>query len=92
MLLAPQKHALRVRRFADDDDGLKQQIVLSDRHTAFRAKMEKSVLIVMETMWKNNFVFVKDEPMIYVDCIIVAVIVSEEKRRHYFRITPRINA
>jgi len=24
-------------------------------------------------MWKNNPNFVKDEPMIYVDCIIIAV-------------------
>ena len=33
---------------------------------------------MMETMWKNNLKFVKDEAMIYVDCIIVAVIVSGE--------------
>jgi len=28
---------------------------------------------MVETMWKNNPNFVKDEPMIYVDCIIIAV-------------------
>jgi len=53
MFFGPLKHELRGHRFADDDDGLEQQTVLSDRHTAFHAKMEKSVLIVMGTMWQK---------------------------------------
>jgi hypothetical protein len=70
---------------SEDDDELKQraptlqQRVLLDRHTASQAKVEKSVLIMKETLWKNNLNFVKDVPMIYVSLIIIVVIVSEKK-------------
>jgi hypothetical protein len=32
-----------------------------------------------ETMWKNNLSFAKDGPMLYVNCIVTAVILSEKK-------------
>ena len=32
-----------------------------------------------ETQWKNNLNFVKDEPMICVNLMIIAIIVSDRK-------------
>jgi len=43
-----------------------QQRVLCNQHTASRTKVEKSVLIINETLCKNNLNSVKDVPMIYV--------------------------
>jgi len=40
-----------------------------------------SVLIVKETLWKNNLNFVKDVPMIYVNFIITVIIVSEGEKK-----------
>jgi len=37
------------------------------------------VLIMMETQWKNNLNFVKDAPMICVNFMIIAIIVSDRK-------------
>jgi hypothetical protein len=37
------------------------------------------VLIMKETLWKNNLNFVKNAPMIYVSFIIIVIIVSEIK-------------
>jgi hypothetical protein len=47
------------------------------------------VLIMKETLWKNNLNFVKDTSMIYVNFIIIVITASEKgNRRHYFRTTP----
>jgi hypothetical protein len=43
-----------------------QQRVLCNQHTASPTKVEKSVLIINETLCKNNLNSVKDVPMIYV--------------------------
>jgi len=37
------------------------------------------VLIMKETQWKNNLNFVKDAPMICVNLMIIAIIVSDRK-------------
>jgi len=55
-----------------------QQIVLGDRHTASRPKLENG-FIMKETLWENNMNFVKDIPMIYANFIIIVIVVSEEK-------------
>ena len=39
------------------------------------------MLIVKETLWKNNLNFVKDVPMIYVNFIITVIIVSEGEKK-----------
>ena len=39
------------------------------------------MLIVTETLWKNNLNFVKDVPMIYVNFIITVIIVSEGEKK-----------
>jgi hypothetical protein len=38
-----------------------------------------------ETMWRNNFTFVKDVHIIYVTFITVVIIVCEKNETHYFR-------
>jgi hypothetical protein len=47
----------------------------------------KCVLLMKETLWKNNLNFVKYIPMIYVSYITVS---EKKNRRHYFRTTPYI--
>lgn len=44
-----------------------------------------------ETLWKNNFNFVKDLPMTYVNVIVIEVRVSflRNNKKHYFRTAPR---
>jgi hypothetical protein len=37
------------------------------------------MLIMKETLWINNLNFVKDVPILYVNFIIIAIIVSEKK-------------
>ena len=39
----------------------------------------KSVLKMKETLWKNNLIFTKDVPMIYVNLILTVIIMSEKK-------------
>jgi hypothetical protein len=57
----------------------------------FSRKGGQSVLIVIKTWWKNNLNFVKDVPMIYINCTVTVIIASGGKnRRHYFRTVPRI--
>ena len=37
-----------------------------------------------KTLWKNNLNFIKDVPMIYINCNVTVIIVSVGKnRRHY---------
>jgi len=57
-----------------------QQRVLCNQHTASRTKDEKSVLIINETLCKNNLNSVKDVPMIYVNLIIIVIVVSEKRK------------
>jgi len=72
----------------DDDDDLNkravrastlQQRVLRDRHTASHAKVEKSVLIMKETLWKNDRNLMNDVRTISIDFIIIAILVSGKK-------------
>jgi hypothetical protein len=44
-----------------------------------QCKGGKTVLIMTETKWKNNLNFVKDAPMICVNFMIIAIIVSDRK-------------
>jgi hypothetical protein len=39
----------------------------------------KSVLIMKETLWKNNLNFAEDVPMLYIDFIATVIILSEKK-------------
>jgi hypothetical protein len=39
----------------------------------------KSVLIMKETLWKNNLYFVKDVPMIHLNFITILIVVFESK-------------
>ena len=55
-----------------------QQRVLSNQHTVSQTKVNKSVLIINETLCKNNLNSVKDVPIIYVSvgggvCVCVCV-------------------
>jgi hypothetical protein len=47
----------------------------------------KCVLIMKETLWKNNAKFVKDGPEIFVTFTVIVITVSKEKSRHYFPTT-----
>jgi hypothetical protein len=51
------------------------QVAYSTSH-----KGEKSVLIMKDTLWKNNLNFVKDVPMIYVNFIRTVVVASDKKK------------
>jgi len=87
-LFGPLKVAFRHHRFVDDDDDLNkraqwastlQQRVLRDRHTASHAKVEKSVLIMKETLWKNNRNLMNDVRAISIDFIIIEILVPEKR-------------
>jgi hypothetical protein len=39
----------------------------------------KSVLIMKETLWKNNLNTAKDVPMLYINFIATVIILSEKK-------------
>jgi hypothetical protein len=94
----PLKDAFRQHRFVDDVDLNKralrastlQQRVLRDRHTASHAKMEKSVLIMKETLWKNNRNLKNDVRTISIDLIIIAIVVYEKKIRGIIFLPPLV--
>jgi len=44
----------------------------------------KSMLIMKETLCKNNLNFLNDIPMIYVNFFVIVSPVSEKQRRRYF--------
>jgi hypothetical protein len=82
------KDALQAPHFVDDDDKLKHTVYEDLQHfgkelyaTSIQCLMQrwKSVLIMRDTLWKNNFNFVKHIPMMYVNFLIIVVIVSEKK-------------
>jgi len=50
-----------------------QQRVLCDRHTASHANLEKTMLI-METVWKSNFNFLKGVCMVCVNFVVIVVL------------------
>jgi hypothetical protein len=86
-LFGPRKDALRGRRFAEDDE-LKHIIGEGLRcfSKGFYAtgiqrltQRWKSVLIMNETLWKNDLNFVKDVSMRYVNVIVIAIIVYEKR-------------
>jgi len=53
-----------------------QQRVLCDQHTASHANLEKTVLM-METVWKSNFNFLKGVCMVCVNFIVIVVLVKK---------------
>jgi hypothetical protein len=57
-----------------------------DRHTEYHANLEKVVLIMPETLRKNNLNCVKDVTLLHVHLTIIVTVVPDEKnRRHYLR-------
>jgi hypothetical protein len=80
------RDAFRRRRFADDSELKTPSVKSSDASAniftppaySVSRKVGKSVLVMKETLWKNNRNFVKDVPMTYVNFIII-VIVSQKK-------------
>jgi len=44
----------------------------------------RSVLVMQETLWKNDLNFVKEVPTIYVNFIVVVIIVVRKNRKCYF--------
>jgi hypothetical protein len=79
------KDALRIRRFADEDE-LKHSVCeelrrfskeLRRRACSVSRNDGKIVLIMKDALWENNFSLVKDVPMIYVTFIVTDSVVSE---------------
>ena len=54
-----------------------QRSVMGPANSVSR-KGGKTVLIMKQTLWKNNLNFGKDMSMIYVNLIIIVIIVSEK--------------
>jgi len=79
-LLRTLKDEIRGPPFADDEvkysmrEKLRRFKKKSFTHTA-----SQSILIMKETLWKNNLSFVKDVPMIQVNLIINSIIAYEKK-------------
>ena len=57
-----------------------QRRVLRDLHAASNAEVEKNLLVMKQTLWKNNLNFVNDVCMLYVHFITILIIVFEKKR------------
>jgi hypothetical protein len=85
----------------DEDDDLNkrtlrasmfQQRVLRDQHTPSHAKVEKGVLIMKKTLWKNNRNLMNDVLTISIDFVIIAIVVSKKKIRGIIFLPPLVCA
>jgi hypothetical protein len=86
-LFYPLKDALRGRRFADDDAINTACVKSSDAsaknftHTGYSVSRKggRGVLVMKETLWKNNLNFVKYVPMIYRHSTAILIRISEKE-------------
>jgi hypothetical protein len=90
-LFDPVKDALSGRHFADDK-GMKQSFVIYSEVEAENfaslvysvlLNVGKSVLKMMETSWKNDFIIAKDACIIRVNFVVIAATFCDKNLRRY---------